>query len=774
MVISNKKTNLSDLIDRDFLQKLQDNFTKTTNLASIIIDEHGLITEPNDFTEFCLLTKSTEKGHEKCHFCNFEKSSLGLKENEPNFYTCNAGITNFSIPILLNGKPIALIIGGQVRTKKLEENFYKQIAKDIGVDEDEYLKLINKIPIATEEKIHSAAQLLFLIANSISEIIQKKQREKVIGEIIQEIGSTLDIDEIKNYFIETVCNYFNAGRCLFIDYNKHTGKFNPFRLEKLKSCDYTSLVNVDAEAEFPEFIAKIKNNKNVIIRDVKKTLEKNHCTNYRSMHTLKKINTKSDYGLAIKHQDKIMGCLVLHFIDEKRILTHDEFDFLKEIRDQVGTALYQAELYSETKQLAQREKIIRKTIEIIRKSIGINSVRNEVVREIGTFLKADRVFFADYNESSLDFSVYEDSEYKSSEKIKSFAGNDEAITQGLVEALKKFPLNGHDLIFSDLNKYLNENNINEAEIEKIFRDMGCISIIGIHINYGEFFYGDIVVTFEKERKIEDEDIEFVKTLADQAGIAIYQAKQYEKIQIQAERERISRNIIEIMRSSLDKNIIKHLFVKNIGQYFNADRVFFSDFDSKTNKFLPVEEKSEYLSSKEEKSIINFHLKNNISEEHIKSLTEKKELIIPNWDEYITKNNQNSEFVAMYKEFNIKSSYSFPVMHEVQIMGYFCVEFTNKICELSNEDVTRIRSICTQAGIAIYQSELYLKAQEALQAKNKFIYKVKNEINDPIKSILQSSKELSEFEFDNMQKKYLDNITKSCGQLLELTENISED
>ncbi len=87
--------------------------------------------------------------------------------------------------------------------------------------------------------------------------------------------------------------------------------------------------------------------------------------------------------------------------------------------------------------------------------------------------------------------------------------------------------------------------------------------------------GFLILEYNKDyKKFENEDLEFLKTIATQAGIAIYQANLYKITQIQAEREKISKNIIEILRSSLDKNIIKHLFVKNIGKYFNADRVLF--------------------------------------------------------------------------------------------------------------------------------------------------------------------------------------------------------
>lgn len=612
-------------------------------------------------------------------------------------------------------------------------------------------------------------------------------------------------------------------------------------------------------------------------------------------------------------------------------------------------------LINRIKKHIEREKVVREIIEIMRSSIKITSVRSKVVREIGTFLKADRVFFADYNNVNLNFSVSEDSEYKSSEKIKSYAGNDIAITQGLAEAMKRFPLRGKDLIFSDLDKYLKENNINEPDTEKIFREMGCISMIGMHISYGEIFYGDIVVTFENKRTIKEEDVNFVKTLADQAGIAIYQSKLYEKekemveresllrkifetmrsslelnkikntivnevskaliadrcflwvydknedcfnvdqfsehrssedvkslvginskdqkiewltdlykinkevlfsnvkqyikdnhlegssieqyfnkynikasysvpifasdeilgvlivqyvkdyvtlsqenldfirivsvqageaiyqaalyqkIQLQAERERINRTIIEILRSSMDKATIKKLFVKNIGKLFDADRVFFSDYDSTKNLYLPVDENSQYLSTDNQKSIIGFDWFKKDVGEHAQLLLEKREIKITDFDKYTSENpSMKKDLIPRYVDFDVKSSYNFPVLHQTDIMGYFCIEFTTRICELSNEDISRIRGICTQAGIALYHAELFLQAQQCAVSKEVPVSKISEQIKRPVNEILDLSLNLSKNEFERkVQMEYLNMIIDSCNQLLELTKSTPE-
>lgn len=1325
MFNNRKKISLSDLIDVSFLQELQDNFAKTMGVASLTVDDNGPITKPSNFTNFCTkYIRANKLGSKRCNECDIEGGKLALKKGEPLIYTCHTGLTHFVVPIIVKGKHIASILGGQIATKKPDEEHFKNVAKELGItaNEDEYIEALRKIKIVPKENIIAATQLLSLVANSISqiayknyELMERNEREKLTEKIIEKIRSTLDAEEVKNYFLDIAQEYFNADRCIFADYDPITNKFIPFQREKLKSPDMKSLVGVDLEEVFPEFCAKLKKGKDIIIRDLEKTLSRKSLLGYKAVKTLKESEAKSDYGLLVRCEEEIVGILILHFIKEKKVLSHDEFDFLKVIREHAGTALCQSKLYEITKQQAERESVLRDVSSRIRSSLDLEKIKHEIVTQVGELFNADRVVVAYYDYKINNYIITENSEYRSSEKQKTFVGVDFVGISGFAEYIRNTHFQGKDIIFNDLEKYLDENNFRNTGIETFYRDFGFISSAAINMYYENTFLGDLVITFENKRKITDDEIKFLKTiadqasvafhqaelyqttkqqaerefllrnitetirstldisktkqqivnivgktlnadrcfiteydketdkflivedeytcskdivsykgsdsnitvphfmaafkqgksllinnqqifmeaedrnfsleketleklsvksafscplyyknellgvlsthyvhehfvnedeinlistianqvaiaihqallfdkeqktaqrelllrninnkmrnslnikeiqneivnqigrifnadgvrmadydynlkdyivtpeaeykssdqikswvgvsfknipgftqnirnvhlqgkdiifedieeyldknnlrgndiekfyrdfgftasaainiyykdkyvgnfvltfenkrgfstdeinflktLADQAGVAFYQAqlyletkklaereallrsitetirsslnfdetkkiivdiigktakadrcfimeynktsdkflivneeylssdnilsykgvdlnehipsmvaefkkgkrliineggstlngekidlqnkmfedvikaietykvnsvlvfplfysdeflgdlvlhyveiqheigndeidfislisdqvalalhqsKLYKKVQLQAERERISRNIIEILRSTLDKNLIKHLFVRNIGKYLNADRVFFSEFDNKSNKYLPIEEKSEYLSSPEEKSFACLDFFTLEMDNYFQPLLDKREMIIPNWEKSMEKIPLSLGLVALYKEANVKSSYSFPVLYEGEIMGYFCIEFTHKINELIEEDINRIRSICTQAGIALHHADLYLKAQEALQSKSKLIIKVKNGIEEPVDNILKTSKVLSELELErDKQKEYLNNIINSCNQLLDLTRDITD-
>ena len=72
MAVREGEIRLTDLIDVESLQKIQDAFSEMTGIASFITDAHGVIqTKPSGFTDFCQkYVRSTEEGRRRCEECD--------------------------------------------------------------------------------------------------------------------------------------------------------------------------------------------------------------------------------------------------------------------------------------------------------------------------------------------------------------------------------------------------------------------------------------------------------------------------------------------------------------------------------------------------------------------------------------------------------------------------------------------------------------------------------------------------------------------------------
>jgi ligand-binding sensor protein len=167
---------ISDVIDISMLQKFQDNFAISMNIASVTVDRDGNpVTKPSSYTNFCSnLTQSTTTGESRCAASHKKGGEEATRIGKPYVYTCHAGLIDFAAPILINGKSIGTILGGQVLfSDPVEENFRKT-AKELGVDGDDYVHAANNVKSTGEKNVQAAAEVLFIVANSLVKIGHEK------------------------------------------------------------------------------------------------------------------------------------------------------------------------------------------------------------------------------------------------------------------------------------------------------------------------------------------------------------------------------------------------------------------------------------------------------------------------------------------------------------------------------------------------------------------------------------------------------------------------
>jgi len=161
---------LTDVIDLELLQKIQDSFVKATGVASIITDIDGKpITKPSNFTGVCNLVRQTEKGRLNC----FESDKIiGLKaaqENKP-FYQkyLSCGFVDAGAPIMVSGKQLAIWMIGQSNIGKVDRDRIYKYAIEIDADTDLMLSEYEKMQNMSIEQFENVTDFLWLLASEIS------------------------------------------------------------------------------------------------------------------------------------------------------------------------------------------------------------------------------------------------------------------------------------------------------------------------------------------------------------------------------------------------------------------------------------------------------------------------------------------------------------------------------------------------------------------------------------------------------------------------------
>lgn len=146
------------IVDLNEFQRIQDLFSAATGLAAIAVDSNGeYISRGSNFTDFCMkYTRGNTEGLRRC--CQCDREGKGA-------YFCHAGLMDFAADLLVNGEKVGAVIGGQVLPQKPEPEKFRMIARELGINEEEYLRALEKVPVRSEKMIRASAELFATIMN---------------------------------------------------------------------------------------------------------------------------------------------------------------------------------------------------------------------------------------------------------------------------------------------------------------------------------------------------------------------------------------------------------------------------------------------------------------------------------------------------------------------------------------------------------------------------------------------------------------------------------
>ena len=164
---------LTDLIDVELLQKIQDEFSKYTGMAALTTDADGKpITKGSAFTDFCMkYTRHSELGLQRCMESDKNAAVMALESGEPVVYVCHAGLADFASPIMMGDKLLGCFLGGQVRvSSKVDEEALKEVAEELGIEYKSYFEAMQNTNVIGKKELKKSAKFLGIVANVLSEM----------------------------------------------------------------------------------------------------------------------------------------------------------------------------------------------------------------------------------------------------------------------------------------------------------------------------------------------------------------------------------------------------------------------------------------------------------------------------------------------------------------------------------------------------------------------------------------------------------------------------
>ena len=178
------EVSFTDLFNIEEIQKIQDAFAETMNVASIITNPDGTpITRPSNFSRLCIdIIRKTKKG---CANCFRSDAIIGRQNSEgPIIQPClSGGLWDAGASITVGGKHIANWLIGQVKHEAIDEKKLMLYASEIGADKEKFHKALQEVPVMSLEQFRKNANFLFILANELShKAYQNIQQARIIAE----------------------------------------------------------------------------------------------------------------------------------------------------------------------------------------------------------------------------------------------------------------------------------------------------------------------------------------------------------------------------------------------------------------------------------------------------------------------------------------------------------------------------------------------------------------------------------------------------------------
>lgn len=180
---------IREFTDMERFEHIMANWAAATGLATVAVGADGTyISECYNFTDFCIkLTRGSREGCARCEKCDREGQGV---------YHCHAGLIDFGIPLVVEGQKVGSVIGGQVLPEQPDEDAFRRVAREIGVDEDKYIEALHQVNVRTEDAIRASAELLGEVLNHfINAEYAKKKNGVIIEKLTEGVEKTNDLVE---------------------------------------------------------------------------------------------------------------------------------------------------------------------------------------------------------------------------------------------------------------------------------------------------------------------------------------------------------------------------------------------------------------------------------------------------------------------------------------------------------------------------------------------------------------------------------------------------
>ncbi|MDX6383501.1 MAG: hypothetical protein QOK48_1074 [Blastocatellia bacterium] len=341
-------------------------------------------------------------------------------------------------------------------------------------------------------------------------------------------------------------------------------------------------------------------------------------------------------------------------------------------------------------QQVERAAVTNRISQAVRRTLDVSEVFETAVHELGAHLEVDRcsLFMKDEQAGKITNAA----EYHVSDVVPAGSDFDLPQVQGLNAAMEKHGV----LAFDDVAK---DERIRDASF--LSSDVKSIMYVGVSVG-SELLGAFGLSTTRAVRHWSEADIEVARAAADQTGIAIRQARLYQKAAATSMREALVNKLGVAIRASLSLTSVLNTATRELGQALSASRVEVRLYDATGDHSFA---RGEYTAQGCD-SVNDFDA---TYDELLRGYFSKsaEPLVIPDTQKF---ENGVAEFANCIRLrtacTGARSQIDYPLSVNGEFRGVISIHQTESIRRWTEDEVLLVESVAAQLATGIAQAELF--------------------------------------------------------------------
>ncbi len=523
-------------------------------------------------------------------------------------------------------------------------------------------------------------------------------REALTNQLLRAIRNAVGVDEILKVAVDGIGKTLKVTRVVIY---MHNGSGEPDRCDFAARAEYRSsvlapsLINTELDLEGSPLLERVLSGEVIDVPDTNLSDPIMRAISVR-------LGVRAMALAPIRYKGQTVAMISLEQFDHPHVFSKAEMMLLELATEQIAVALYQAELYREARDAARRDALISKISSAIHSSLDSDAVLQAIVIELGAALSVCRCRLA-LLPNPLPEMVPVTNEYvaeccaKRPSVLNEIATVNNPFLQSVLAQEDPVAASDppNDPIFAPLRRRVEAGSVKAILTTAIRLDGRPIGILSLHHCHQPHTWTQW-------------EADLVKSVADQAAVAIRQAELYREVREFAKRSSLVNEIVGSIRGSLDLKEILQVAVEEVGRALGANRTYFRKLSGRDSVVVAESLTDPSLSLSHVKSSFDDYITNYLIEN-------RRTLVIDDVRSFAAAYPNLASTVRIWQVEPVNCSQIVcPIFVNDSYWGGLSIGQTDRVRKWTASEIALVEMVAAQVEVAISHSNLFRETKQSAE------------------------------------------------------------